>query len=581
MATLTGSADWPASVWMGMVVGLLTASVAQAGTAPASPDSAVNPAPAATREWRYRIALHDTLIGLAATYLQNPADWQSLQRHNRVANPRRLEPGSYLRIPFDWLRREAAVAEVVFVQGQVSVQRAAGEAVTVVQPGLRILPADAVRTGPQSSVSLRFADGSRLLIVPDSQVTMEQLLVYGRTGITDTRLRIDRGSADTQVVPNAMKAPAFEVRTPAVNLGVRGTDFRVRVDAAGGASRVEVLEGSVGTGRESAGGATEPPVLVAAGYGTVARQDEPVAPPRHLLPAPAVVPGPLMIRQLPLSLGWTAVDGARGYRAQIFSEGQADALLRDGVFSDTEARWPTDTDLPDGAYRLRVRALDEVGLEGLDGNGRFVLAARPVPPAIELPRPGGVSAGDEVNLRWALVPGVLRYRLQVAEQGDFSRPLRDQSVVGNDTSLALPPGVYQWRVAAVPVDGGAAPSKGTPGPFGTANTFELRPVPALPTLEAPQISPASLLLRWKATAAGQGVLVHLARDSAFVQRLVDQRTWGSQLQIARPAAGSYYLRLRSVIGDAPVGEYSPAMEILVPGIPWWERMWLSSEPASP
>ena len=330
MAIRTAGVEWPRFVLAGMAgVGLVLAGGAPlAMPAAAAPVAAPagSPAPGA-REWRYRIATGDTLIALAALYLDDPDDWPSLQRHNQVADPRRLVPGAWLRIPFAWLRREATVAEVVFVQGQVSVQRLGDAALAPVSTGMVVRPSDTFRTGNQSSVSLRFADGSRLLIVPDSQMTMEQLLVYGRTGITDTRLRVDRGSVDTKVVPNAARAPAFEVRTPAINLGVRGTDFRVHVDPSGEAARVEVLEGSVGAGREVPSGADASPaaVLVDAGFGSVTERDRPPGAPQPLLPVPQLqgLSEPLAS----LALGWSPVAGAQAYRVQIFADAPADALL--------------------------------------------------------------------------------------------------------------------------------------------------------------------------------------------------------------------------------------------------------------
>ncbi|MFG5410824.1 FecR domain-containing protein [Piscinibacter sakaiensis] len=291
------------------------------GGAGGDPEARGQP-PAAGREWPYRIAAGDTLIGLAALYLQRPGDWPQVQRLNGIADPRRLVPGSVLRLPFDWLRRDAAVAEVVHVAGAVDLLRDGA-------------PPQALAAGPGGAASLRFVDGSRLLVVPGSRVTLERLLVYGRSGITDTGVRVDRGGADTRVEPNASRTPAFEVRTPAIHLGVRGTDFRVGVE-----------------------------------------------------------------------------------------------------------------------------------------------------------------------------------------------------------------------------DGGAAP----------------------PQWEPPQLSPAHLLLRWRASAPGQGVDLQLARDPGFEQRLAEQRHWGGQLQLPRPAAGTVYARLRSVLGDSAVGDFGPPLTVEVPAVPWWDSLWLPRGP---
>ena len=41
----------------------------------------------------------DTLEGLARDYLAAPRQWQQLQARNKVADPRRLQPGSVIWIP--------------------------------------------------------------------------------------------------------------------------------------------------------------------------------------------------------------------------------------------------------------------------------------------------------------------------------------------------------------------------------------------------------------------------------------------------------------------------------------------------
>lgn len=578
MANLANAMNWPwptAAVRATFGVGLLVVGAAAAAAPPGSPAPVAAPAQPrptdarpAGREWRYRVAPGDTLIVLAGRYLDDPDDWPSLQRHNRVGDPRRLVPGSTIRIPYAWLRREASVAEVVFVQGQVSLQRLGDAALQPVTTGMPVRPADTLRTGSQSSVSLRFADGSRLLVVPDSQLTMEEMLVYGRTGVTDTRLRVDRGSADTRVVPNEARSPAFEVRTPAVNLGVRGTDFRVRVEGDSGAARLEVLEGRVDAAKDAPapGAGAGEAVAVAAGFGTVAERDRPVAPPQPLLPPPVLAPP---VRPLAsLVLGWAPVAGARSYRAQVFADGRRDALLLDSVFLGAQADWSAAAvDLPDGRYLMRVRAIDGDGLEGQDVTVPFTLEVRAPAPPLEWPRPGAVAVGDAVALRWKPVVGVAHYRLQVAAGGDFSAPAHEQTVNGVEARVALPPGVYAWRVAGIVGD----PAAGRVGAYGEAQPFDLRPMPALPEVEPPQFSPASLLLRWKPLAAGQGAQVQLASDEAFEHLVVDQRTWGAQLQLPRPPAGTYHLRLRSIVGDGPTGDFGPAQPIRVPGLSWWER----------
>ena len=254
---------------------------------------------------------------------------------------------------------------------------------------------------------------------------------------------------------------------------------------------------------------------------------------------------------------------------QIFADANAGALLHDAQVARPPAQLPEQPRLADGGYLLRVRAIDAAGIEGLNANVALTVAVQPSAPRSELPREGAVIGGDAVNLRWDLQPQVLRYRLQVATARDFSEVLRDRIIVGNDTEIALPPGVHHWRVAAMM--GSAAEPSQRNGPFGPAQVFELRAIPPLPELEPVQFSPDNLLLRWRPTAAGQGLQIQLASDPQFEQIVFDQRTWGAQMQIPRPPAGRLYMRMRSWIGDASAGEFGHPQILELPGVPFWER----------
>jgi hypothetical protein len=99
--------------------------------------------------WPYRVEHGDTLIGIRDRLLRPGNDWRELQRVNRVANPRRLVPGSILRIPVALLAKQTLAAEVLHVHGEVDVQRP-GRAVQRLAGGESLAVGDVVRTEPQS-----------------------------------------------------------------------------------------------------------------------------------------------------------------------------------------------------------------------------------------------------------------------------------------------------------------------------------------------------------------------------------------------------------------------------------------------
>ena len=504
----------------------------------------------AEREWQYQVVEGDTLIGITESYLEPTVRWQRLQRLNRITEPRRLQTGSVVRAPMAWVRREAVVAEAVHVRGDVDVARAGGVTERVVV-GMQLHAGDELHAGAESSATLRFVDGSRLLLMPATRLRVDRLLLLGNVRAADTRLHLHEGGADAQVAPTP--ARRFEIRTPVVNLGVRGTDFRASVDAGAARLRLEVLDGAVAAGA----GARE--VAVGAGFGTVVGGTGEVSAPRRLLAAPDLRGVAPRLERVPLRLEWQPLPGAARYHAQVFPDNQAGRLLLDGYFDSAAARW---SDLPDGRYVLRVRGVDTDGLEGMDGQWTFVLKARPEPPFTREPAPDARVYGDGATLRWSQSASAARYRLQVSRGADFEQSVADLRDLGaTEHRLQLPPGEYRWRVASVTADGDQ-------GPFGDAQTFTQRPIPTSPTIEPPQQSAGGLLLRWRSEGADVQYEYQMARDDGFTEIVAEGRTREPQFVLAAPVPGPYYLHVKTIDADGFAGPYGESQRVEVPYPKW-------------
>ena len=527
---------------------------ARAPTPPAAP-APVPAAAAATTdaEWSYRVSAGDTLIGLANTYLKPGFSWQQLQKLNAVADPYRLPPGKAMRIPLAWLRGESTVAEAVFVRGDVQVQRGGAGAAEALAVGATLQPGDLVRTGAQSSVTVKFADSSRLLVVPDSQVRVERLMVFGTTGLTDTRLKLEKGGADSQVQPGK-QVPGYRIETPAVNLGVRGTEFRVRL-TGDKSSSFEVLQGSVG-----GAGTVGAEVAVGAGFGATAVAGAPMSAPQALLPAPSLASLAPKLERVPLTPAWTPLPGAVAYRAQVVAEGAPDQLLLDGSFTAPQAKW---ADLPDGRYQLRVRAVDAQGLEGRHADASFTLKARPEPPFSVKPAAAAKVYGTAVELGWTQSAAAARYHLQVSATPDFVQTAADVSDIKEpQAKLDLPHGSYHWRVASVT-------ASGDHGPWGDPQGFTLRPVPPSPPAEPPQVNDKALVFRWR-VSEGASYQVQIARDAQFKDLVQDKTTRDASIELATPQPGSYHMRVRTIDPDGFAGAYGGTQSVEVPRPSrWW------------
>jgi hypothetical protein len=546
----------------GTAVSMIALACACAGPAWATPRSATALPPPSPDDLRIDVVRGDTLIGLAARHLAPGTGWRALQRLNGVAEPRRLPEGSTLRVPAAWLKAQEVIAEVVHVRGEASVQRdgVSGPA----QLGARLRRGDRLRVAPESSLTLRFADGSRLLLRPDSELALTRLLQRTGGSATDTGLRLERGSADSRVVP-LQPAGRYELVTPAVHVGVRGTEFRTAVEAGTAVTRVEVLEGSVaaspGARRDAAGARTAQ--RVGAGEAVLGAPSAAALSTARLAPPPDIAPVPAKIERVPLRLAWSAQPGIAAWRAQVVAENTPDALLLDGRFGEPSARW---VDLPDGRYELRVRAIDGHGFEGLDARRSFVLKARPLPPFTSQPRADAQLSGERVQFGWTRAEEAASYRFQLAADADFAAPLADVPALTQPAhGLTLPPGRYFWRLASVRADG-------DPGPFGDAQAFTLKPPPPAPPLAPPQVDGDRLVLRWPAGDASLGALryeLQLARDREFRELVHGAQTTEPEAVLPRPEAGLYFARVRAIDAQGTAGPYGGVQQVEIPRSRWW------------
>ena len=526
-------------------------------------------AQAADDLWAYKVAAGDTLIGIRDRMLVPGADWQALQRINRVPNPRQLVPGSTLQIPYKLLRQQAMSAEVVHTHGDVQMERA-GASTQPLVGGQLVATGDLVRTGAQSSAVLRFADGTRVMMRPDSALKIERSARLGGSDVVETQLRLESGSVDSRVPKlqeksqekslDQQKPSRFEIRTPLVNLGVRGTEFRTTATST--QSSVEVLEGSV-AGSKPSSASVNSAQAVKAGFGTRALPSG-VEAPRQLLAAPDLKALPARVERLPIQLPWMASSGAAAYRAQVFSTDTLQTLVLSGVFEGTSARWPVD--LPDGRYELRVRAIDGAGLEGLDATAPFTLKARPEPPFYTRSPSAQRETDDAPLFSWTRNAAAARYRLQIADTPDFASPRIDQSdLTVNELRVPLPVGTHHWRVASIR-DNAGVPDV---GPWGDALALTRVAPPPAPVSKAPQPNSEGVLLSWSQGDVARFDL-QVSNDADFKQLLREETVSTAQWLLRQPEPGRYFVRVRAVDANGFKGPFGQAQQVDVArATPWW------------
>lgn len=530
---------------------LLAAAMAAAG---------INAAAAAghDQDYVYTIAKGDTLIGLSARLLNSPRDWPAVARHNRLPNPNYLLPGAELRVPLPLLKTTLVVATVTHVQGDVKSAANANTASSLLALGATLGEGARVTTGKDGYVTLRLQDGSSVRVQTDTQVQVERQRSYPDVGILESVINVISGRLTSLVQrlrSEENKQTRHTVKTPLANLAVRGTEFRVTMDTQTRETRGEVLAGSVAVAAD--GAAAGSGKRVEAGYGSVVDANKAVSEPIVLMPAPDVSQLSKLQERTLLRFALPAVVGARSYRGLLASDEAFRVVVAEIVSATPELRV---TNIADGSYFLRVRAVDRSGLEGRDATHAFTLKARPEPPALSVPLANGKVRAREVEFKWAENTEAASYHLQVAREASFKTLVfEDKAIKGVNAAVGgLALGEYFWRIASLRKDGDR-------GPFGDAAGFTLLAPPALP--EPPKIGDAYITFRW-AGEPGQTFQFELADNSKFDKLLLAQTLGSPEIDLPLPRPGEYFMRFRAIDPDGFTGPYIPPQRFVVPLPPW-------------
>lgn len=350
---------------------------------------------------------------------------------------------------------EPAFAKVIQLKGTVQRLFVKGDAVAL-KLGDLLETGAKIETAVASSLTLQFADESKLLVAENSSITMDALQRSGKTGEVETVIRMDAGSAESRVAKQSGGFKArYRVVTPAMQLAVRGTIFVVKVDENSGRSSSMVIEGTVIASAEGKD------IELGAGFGTVTDVGQPPQQPTELLPPPTFGTS---ATPRPGQLVWNQVDNAGEYRVQVLGGASNDSLVHDQIYTGNEISF---INLPDGTYLLKVSGIDKQGLEGQTAEQAMILDVHPFSPLPKSPLNGAIVKRKKTRFIWERSSEAKSYLLQVADSADFSNIVSQvenlPSMIGR-ISIKLPSGGYHWRIAAVSSDK-------EQGPFAAAHEF--------------------------------------------------------------------------------------------------------------
>lgn len=505
--------------------------------------------------WRYTVKPGDNLINIAERYFIRVEQWPTVRQANKIADPRRILPGTVLRIPADMLRVTPGQAQLDGVSGKVRwrVGEADWQEAT---NGLRLAAGASLETGDNSSVLLVLADGSRIVVSPNSQISLDTLSLYAGGLMADTRVRLQSGQTDIIANPEQRSNQNLKIQTPSAQAVVRGTHFRV--GTGDDVTREETLAGLVGV---SASGKS---VDVPKGRGTVAKAGEPPMPPVPLLAAADVSGLPTRFEYLPLRFPLPQLAGVKEWQGQVAPDKSFERILLSKSASGQALSY---ADLPNGDYVLRLRAIDSHGLQGFDALHPFTVFARPFPPGLNAPGDGATIRTASAQFGWGNVLDVARYHLQISTTPDFSRPLYDETLDRDAWQVPeeLPAGKLYWRAASIT-------EAGQQGPWSFAAAFTYKPGPGAVDLGRAALQIESDTLVLKLTPPPDGLVYEAVLSSAKEMEpvLVQARSDDGSLELKPPGSGSYYLGVRLVDGSDNTPGPLAVQKIEIPP----SRLWL-------
>lgn len=499
------------------------------------------------QDWIYTTVEGDNLWNLSEQHLDKVTRFEQLRKLNAIENPKHLQPGTRIRVPLAWIRSNPVAAKIISLTGTVQVKRADTALSENAEIGTMMNLGDELRTADNSTIAIQFADKSILTLHENSIVHFDHLSAHGTTGMVDSRLNLIQGRMDTKVTPAVGPGSRFEIQTPSAISAVRGTVYRALVNEAGEASNIEVLEGKV-----AVAGADQQ-LLVNQGFGTQVVSGEPPLPPRELLRSPQFADIPDTLTQINSRINWSAVEGAQGYRVEVATAEDFDTLLWQTITERNYAPFP---DLADGDYALRVRAIDSIGLEGIDQTTQIQLNARPQPPLALSPSNAQVIRGEAPNLSWTDSEEATAYRLEIAADNTFSQPLLDTTVNANEFKPASfsAIGHYHWRLSSIAADGEV-------GPAGPSRSFEIKPIPTKVDASLSVDDGGLLSATWQEDSPEQTYQVQISQDKDFTDILIDELVEKPEFAFEPFTGEQRYLRVKRIEPDGYEGPWGSTQTI--------------------
>lgn len=501
---------------------------------------------AAPIEWHYTIRPKDNIWALGETFLNSTQNWEDIIRHNKINDPKTLTAGTVLKIPVNWLKHQPEPAIAASVTGNTMVRRHLDSHFSHLSKNSELYVGDEVTTY-DGSVLIRFADSSILRLASNSHLVFNRLTRYGKTGMADTRLRLQKGRLSTHVVPLNGDGSRYEINTPSAVAAVRGTGFRLLVDDD--RSQLEVTEGSVlfsntsqsltlnmGQGTSLHSGSGRPSII-----------DLPEA-----LKPKSIVSN---TQQLPVTFSWEEQPDITTYYYQLFKNSDQGELLDASFLPSPEV---TLNHLTNGTYLVAMRAVDSQGFSGLDHQVSLVIGMIAKSATLLSPVNDQLLDNDMPEFTWQYNSKNELSQLEIARDFEFTDNISSSEFAPDNTAIPsneLLPGEYYWRVKTLAGGDSVAYS-------------DIRRLKIRGMLPPTQIISVSYIdnrakIFWNSVSQADHYVLQLAEDLEFKKVLYEDTVKKSNASIKLSKNKRYFARVKGVGGELFKSEFSTGKELII------------------
>lgn len=501
-----------------------------------------SPIPERGGDWTYTVRPGDSIDAISDRLLASSRDEDDLVRYNDISTHQPLVPGETLRVPLGWLERSPEPARAISVTGNVFVYPHLETERRHLSRGDRLNVGDEIRTVNGQAV-VELADGSTIEVERRSRLTFDRLTQYGRSGMADTRMNLERGRVNTQVETVEDEDSRFEIETPSAVAAVRGTAFSL--DSRPGGTLLEVRDGEVwfGDGDDQK--------AVHAGYSAFqgANGEQSLSP---LEAAPEIRTDETRIESLPMDVQWEDSPEKGPYRVSLFDRESGQWLISKKV---QRSRINLDR-LDNGEYQLRVASIGERNRHSETSTLDFVVERQAHPAKLEGPADQATLDAERPEFRWQRQDDDEQARIEVSRSRDFDTIEAASDWERMETARLnepLAPGEYYWRV--VTRKGNSSPATSDVHRFTMAGELASARIISSNRIDE------RVNLYWNSVKEARGYRVQVARDDGFNDIVEEKTIDRTETRMELEPGKRYHVRVKGQAKDPMTSDWGEPYEI--------------------